>query len=56
MMQDATDMVVSQLADVEKKDWPVQLKEEVIAKAFELRQKFIERIMKEDFAQTEVDE
>ena len=45
IMRDATDMIVAEVREVENKDWPEQLKVEVITKAFELRQQFVDRLM-----------
>ncbi len=46
-MADVTDMVVARLKEIEEKDWPMPLKEEMITKAFALRDRVIAEIMKE---------
>ena len=47
MMTDATQMTVSQIREVEGKDWPVELKTDVITKALDLKEKFVNKIMAE---------
>ncbi len=47
MMADATEMTVSAMREVEGKDWPEELKVDVITKAIELKEKFVNKIMME---------
>ena len=47
MMTDATQMTVSQIREVEGKDWPDELKADVITKALDLKEKFVNKIMAE---------
>lgn len=47
MMADATQMTVSQIREVEGKDWPDELKVDVITKALDLKEKFVNKIMAE---------
>ncbi len=53
-MSDVTDMVVARLKEVEGKDWPLPLKEEMITKAFALRDRVVAEIMKESVGSLDI--
>ena len=45
ILDDANEMIVSKMREVEAKNWPEAMKMEFIQKSFELRQKFIDGLM-----------
>ena len=47
MVADASEQTVAAIREVEAKDWPDQLKMDVITKAIDLKEKFVNKIMAE---------